>query len=129
MAGSQRSPVLSSQSLSSQLPDETVRAWTELGPQYVTEYSNLVAPATVTSASAALSTTDQDVVEDTLCDAEYLLDIVDDLKGEDIPTTEDNLDKDVDVSTERFSRLAAEGKVDPRPVLKTANRVKTGFQQ
>ena len=50
---------------------------------------------------------DQDVVEDALHDAEYLLDNVNDLKGEDIPITEDILEMDGDVSTEWFSHLAA----------------------
>ena len=57
-------PLLSSQSLSGQLLDETARAWRELGTQYITEYSNSAAPAMVTSASAGLLATDQDVVED-----------------------------------------------------------------
>ena len=58
---------------------------------------------------------DQDVVEDTLHEAESLLDNVEDLEGEDIPTTEDILDMDVDEldlddaeSTKRFSRLTEE---------------------
>ena len=36
------------------------------------------------------------MIEDVLHDAEYLLDNVDDLKGEDIQTTEDILDMEVD---------------------------------
>ena len=39
---------------------------------------------------------DHDVVEDMLHDAEYILDNIDNLEGEDIPTTEDILDMDVD---------------------------------
>ena len=103
------------QSLSGQFSEEIVRSWSKLGSQYVTEYSNSVALATVTLASAGLSATDKDIVEDVLCHAEYLLDNMDDIEGEDIPTTEDILDMDVDeldsdddVSTERFSRLVAE---------------------
>ena len=55
------SPMPSSQSLSGQLPEETARAWWELGTQYVTEYSNSAAP--VTLASAGISAGDQDIVE------------------------------------------------------------------
>ena len=82
---------------------------------YVTEYSNSAAPATVTSALAGLLAADQDIVQDTLRDMEYLLNNVDDLEGEDIPTTEDildiyvkEIDFDEDVTTERFIHLAAE---------------------
>ena len=79
---------------------------------------------------------DQDVVEDAIHDAEYLLDNVDDLEGEDIRTTEDipdmdvdELDSDDDMSRERFSRLAADRKIESQPVLETANRLKSDFQQ
>ena len=60
-------------------------------------------------ASAGLSATDQDIVEDALSDPESLLDNVDDLKGGDILTTEgildmavDELDSDNDQSTRGF---------------------------
>ena len=65
------------QSLSCPFPEETVRAWSEFGTQYVTEYSNTAAPAMVTSASTGLSAVDQDIVEDALHDVEYLFDNVD----------------------------------------------------
>ena len=61
---------------------------------------------------------------------------MDELEGEDILTTKDILDMDVDKldsdddeATERFSRLAGERKVEPWPVLETANQLKTDFQQ
>ena len=81
----------SSQSLSGQLSEETARAWSELKTQYIAEYSVLAALATVTSVSVGLSAVDQHVVDDALRDAESLLDNVDDLEGEEIPTTEDIL--------------------------------------
>ena len=71
-----------------------------------------------------------------LCDTEDLFDNMDDLEGEDASTVEDFLDVDVDglasddeVPTEQFSRLAGERMVEPRPVLETANRLKTDFRQ
>ena len=62
----------------------------------VTEYSNLTAAATVTSAPAKNVTTDQDEAEDALLEVEYLLDNVDDLDDEDVPTVQDILDMNVD---------------------------------
>ena len=62
---------------------------------------------------------------------------MDDLEDEDVPTMEEVLDMDVDglesdddeVSEARFSWLAGEKTVEPRPVLETAKRLKTDFQQ
>ena len=77
---------------------------------------------------------DQDIIEDVLCDTKSHLDNVDDLEGEYALTIEDILDMDVDglesddeVSTKQFPRVAGERMVEPRPVLETANRLKSDF--
>ena len=70
------SPAPSLWSRSVQLPEIT-KAWWESKSQYVTEYCNSTASATVTSAPAGILTTDQDKAEDALFEAEYLLDNVD----------------------------------------------------
>ena len=96
----------------------------------------MTASATVTLAPAENATADQDEAEDALLEAEYLLDNVDDLDDKDIPTVQNILDLDVDgldsnddeVSKGRFSQLAGERTVEPRPVLETIKHLKTDFR-
>ena len=124
------SPAPSLQSLAGQLPDEITEAWRESKSQYVIEYSNSVASALAENVTAG-----QDEAKDALLKAEHLLDNVDDLDDEDIPTVQDILNIDVDrldfyddeVSEGRFSRLAGERTVQSRLVLETAKRLKTDF--
>ena len=71
-----------------------------------------------------------------LLDIEYLMVNMDNLRDEDGPTVKEILDMDIDglesddeVSEGRFLLLAGERKVESRPVLETATRLKTDFWQ
>ena len=135
-SGRPLSPAPSSWVLLGNLPETAVRAWSDLGAQYVAEQSSSSATAMITSALAEVSQADLDVVENALLDVEDLLKDVEGLKGEDTPSGEDilhmelnELDLDDDVSPGRFSRLEPEHKAEPRPVLETANQVKEDFRQ
>ena len=106
------SPTPSSRVLSGRLPKTAVRAWSGLGAQYIAELTGFNAAATITSASAEVSQTELDEVEETILDVEDLLKEVEGLTGEDNPSVEDlldivvdELDSDNDMSPGRYSRL------------------------
>ena len=91
-----------------------VRAWSDLGAQYATERSSSKATAMI--ASAEVSQTELDDVEEAILKVEDLLKEVGALAGEDNPSAEDilnmevdELDSDDDMSPGRYSCHPSEG--------------------
>ena len=116
--------------LSGSLPELVVRAWSDLGSQYDAEISKSSASATVTSALAEVSQSEVDEIEQTILEIEEALKEANEFDEQD-PSLEGLAEKDLDdddsfdeLSPGRYSRLESERKVEPRPVLATAKRVK-----